>query len=38
MRHAAELDLMHFEEASYQDKLERARRQAASRCCQRRRH
>ncbi|MBN9348564.1 MAG: ABC transporter ATP-binding protein [Devosia sp.] len=31
MRHAAELDLMHFEEASYQDKLERARRQAASR-------
>ena len=31
MRHAADLDLMHFEEASYQDKLERARRQAASR-------
>ncbi len=31
MRHAVELDLMHFEEASYQDKLERARRQAASR-------
>ncbi|MEO6014191.1 MAG: ABC transporter ATP-binding protein [Devosia sp.] len=31
MRHAAELDLIHFEEASYQDKLERARRQAASR-------
>jgi len=31
MRHATELDLMHFEEASYQDKLERARRQAASR-------
>ncbi|MEQ1770058.1 MAG: ABC transporter ATP-binding protein, partial [Devosia sp.] len=31
MRHAAALDLMHFEEASYQDKLERARRQAASR-------
>jgi ATP-binding cassette subfamily B protein len=31
MRHAAELDLMHFEESSYQDKLERARRQAASR-------
>lgn len=31
MRHASELDLMHFEEASYQDKLERARRQAASR-------
>jgi ATP-binding cassette subfamily B protein len=31
MRHAAGLDLMHFEEASYQDKLERARRQAASR-------
>ena len=28
MRHASELDLMHFEEASYQDKLERARRQA----------
>ncbi|RYE07373.1 MAG: ABC transporter ATP-binding protein [Hyphomicrobiales bacterium] len=31
MRHAADLDLMHFEEASYQDKLERARRQASSR-------
>ena len=31
MRHASALDLMHFEEASYQDKLERARRQAASR-------
>ncbi len=31
MRHAAALDLMHFEEAAYQDKLERARRQAASR-------
>ncbi len=31
MQHAFELDLMHFEEASYQDKLERARRQAASR-------
>jgi len=31
MRHAADLDLMHFEEASYQDRLERARRQAASR-------
>ncbi|HWA18138.1 MAG TPA: ABC transporter ATP-binding protein [Devosia sp.] len=31
MRHAAALDLMHFEESSYQDKLERARRQAASR-------
>src|SRR5699024_7339223 len=31
MRHATALDLMHFEESSYQDKLERARRQAASR-------
>jgi ATP-binding cassette subfamily B protein len=31
MRHAAALDLMHFEEADYQDRLERARRQAASR-------
>ena len=31
MRHAAALDLIHFEQAEYQDRLERARRQAASR-------
>jgi ATP-binding cassette subfamily B protein len=31
MRHAAKLDLMHFESAEYQDRLERARRQAAGR-------
>jgi len=31
MAHAATLDLVHFESAEYQDKLERARRQAAGR-------
>ncbi len=31
MRHAATLDLKHFEQSEYQDKLERARRQASSR-------
>jgi len=31
MTHAASLDLLHFESAEYQDKLERARRQAAGR-------
>ncbi|WEJ34012.1 ABC transporter ATP-binding protein [Devosia sp. SD17-2] len=31
MGHAARLDLMHFESAEYQDRLERARRQAAGR-------
>ncbi len=31
MRHAASLDLKHFEQAEYQDRLERARRQAGSR-------
>jgi ATP-binding cassette subfamily B protein len=31
MEHAARLDLMHFESAEYQDRLERARRQAAGR-------
>jgi len=31
MQHAAALDLIHFESADYQDRLERARRQAASR-------
>ena len=31
MSHAAKLDLMHFESAEYQDRLERARRQAAGR-------
>ena len=31
MRHADRLDLKHFEQSEYQDKLERARRQAASR-------
>lgn len=31
MGHAAKLDLMHFESAEYQDRLERARRQAAGR-------
>jgi ATP-binding cassette subfamily B protein len=31
MQHAARLDLKHFESAEYQDRLERARRQAASR-------
>jgi len=31
MAHAARLDLVHFESAEYQDKLERARRQAAGR-------
>jgi ATP-binding cassette subfamily B protein len=31
MAHAAKLDLMHFESAEYQDRLERARRQAAGR-------
>jgi ATP-binding cassette subfamily B protein len=31
MRHAAALDLQHFEQSEYQDRLERARRQAASR-------
>jgi ATP-binding cassette subfamily B protein len=31
MRHAARLDLSHFEQSEYQDRLERARRQAASR-------
>lgn len=31
MAHAAQLDLMHFESAEYQDRLERARRQAAGR-------
>jgi ATP-binding cassette subfamily B protein len=31
MTHAAKLDLMHFESAEYQDRLERARRQAAGR-------
>ncbi|WP_417309167.1 ABC transporter ATP-binding protein [Devosia sp.] len=31
MQHAARLDLKHFEQAEYQDRLERARRQAASR-------
>ncbi|GLQ54708.1 ABC transporter ATP-binding protein [Devosia nitrariae] len=31
LQHAARLDLMHFESADYQDRLERARRQAASR-------
>ena len=31
MTHAARLDLMHFESAEYQDRLERARRQAAGR-------
>src|SRR5690606_22055163 len=31
MRHAAALDLTHFEQSEYQDRLERARRQAASR-------
>jgi len=31
MRHAARLDLRQFESAEYQDRLERARRQAASR-------
>jgi ATP-binding cassette subfamily B protein len=31
MRHAARLDLRHFESSEYQDRLERARRQAAGR-------
>jgi ATP-binding cassette, subfamily B, bacterial len=31
MRHAVALDLQHFEQSEYQDRLERARRQAASR-------
>jgi ATP-binding cassette, subfamily B, bacterial len=31
MQHAATLDLKHFEQSEYQDKLERARRQASSR-------
>ena len=31
MQHAARLDLQHFESAEYQDRLERARRQAAGR-------
>jgi len=31
MQHAARLDLRHFESAEYQDRLERARRQAAGR-------
>lgn len=31
MAHAARLDLMHFESAEYQDRLERARRQASGR-------
>jgi ATP-binding cassette subfamily B protein len=31
MEHAAELDLKHFESSDYQDRLERARRQAGSR-------
>ncbi|HVW92512.1 MAG TPA: ABC transporter ATP-binding protein [Devosia sp.] len=31
MEHAAQLDLTHFEQADYQDRLERARRQASSR-------
>jgi ATP-binding cassette subfamily B protein len=31
MQHAARLDLKHFEQSEYQDRLERARRQAASR-------
>jgi ATP-binding cassette subfamily B protein len=31
MRHATGLDLTHFEQSDYQDRLERARRQAASR-------
>jgi len=31
MQHAARLDLKHFEQSEYQDSLERARRQAASR-------
>ena len=31
MRHAARLDLQHFESPEYQDRLERARRQAAGR-------
>lgn len=31
MEHAAKLDLKHFEQSEYQDRLERARRQAASR-------
>jgi len=31
MQHAAELDLKHFESSEYQDRLERARRQASSR-------
>lgn len=31
MRHAAKLDLKHFEQSEYQDSLERARRQASSR-------
>ena len=31
MRHAATLDLTHFESSEYQDRLERARRQAAGR-------
>ncbi|MDB5506069.1 MAG: transporter ATP-binding protein [Devosia sp.] len=31
MRHADRLDLKHFEQSEYQDKLERARRQASSR-------
>jgi len=31
MKHAADLDLRHFESSEYQDRLERARRQAAGR-------
>ncbi len=31
MQHAAQLDLKHFEQSEYQDRLERARRQASSR-------
>jgi ATP-binding cassette subfamily B protein len=31
MQHASQLDLIHFESAEYQDRLERARRQAGSR-------
>lgn len=31
MEHAAKLDLKHFEQSEYQDRLERARRQASSR-------
>ena len=31
MRHANQLDLKHFEQSEYQDKLERARRQASAR-------